>query len=112
MSEIIILKGLTKISLNKWYSSEHWIHRKRIKTDYTWLVKSQCKKVFKKDKQYNVECHFYFKTNPLDASNTIAMYKLIEDILFEDDKWDIIRSVRIVSNKDKDERVELIITEL
>ena len=78
---IIVLNDLPKISLNQWYSGSHWSNRSKIKNTYKLLVKSQFKKVFKKDKKYNVEYNFYFKTKPLDPSNTIAMVKLIEDII-------------------------------
>ena len=96
---IIVLNDLPKISLNQWYSGSHWSKRKKIKDNYSLLIKSQCKKTFKKDKRYEVEYNFYFKTKPLDASNCVAMVKLIEDVLFKDDKYDIVKSIKITSNK-------------
>ena len=41
----IILKDLPKVSLNVWYSSKHWSFRKKLKDNYTLLVKSQFKNV-------------------------------------------------------------------
>jgi hypothetical protein len=41
----IILKDLPKISLNKWYAGMHWTKRKKIKDNYTLIVKSQFKDV-------------------------------------------------------------------
>jgi len=108
----IILRDLPKISLNKWYASEHWTNRKTSKDNYKLLVKSQFKHVFKKDKQYEVEYMFCFKSRPLDASNCIAMVKLIEDIIFEDDKWDIILNIKISSGKASSDYVVIEVNEI
>jgi hypothetical protein len=105
----LILKDLPKISLNEWYSGNHWTKRKQIKDTYKLIVKSQFKYVFPKDKQYRVEYQFNFVSRPLDASNTIAMVKMIEDIIFEDDKWDIVKEITISSKKNKHEFVKIII---
>jgi hypothetical protein len=105
------LKGLPKISLNQWYAGGHWTKRTKIKSDYIYIIKSQFKGQFKKDKQYEVEYRFCFKNNPLDASNCVAMVKLIEDIIFEDDKHDIIKSIKISSEKGKDDLVQIEIIE-
>lgn len=109
---ILILKDLPKISLNKWYSSQHWSKRKQQKDNYVWLIKSQTKIVFPKNRQYVVDYEFHFKNNPLDASNTIGLVKLIEDILFEDDKWDTILKVSLSSIKDKSEFVQITVNEI
>ena len=108
----IILKDLPKISLNKWYSSQHWSKRKQQKDNYIWLIKSQTKVVFPKNRKYFVDYEFHFKSNPLDASNCVGLIKLVEDILFEDDKWDIILKISISSLKDKTEFVKIIVNEL
>ena len=101
----IILKSLTKISLNEWYSGNHWTKRKQIKDSYFWIIKSQFKDTLSKVDKYIVEYEFIFKTRQLDASNTIAMVKMIEDIIFEDDKWDIITKLIISSKKGKEDLV-------
>lgn len=107
----IILKGLPKISLNKFYAGLHWTKRKQIKDAYNLIIKSQCKYVFPKDKVYKVEYQFNFKTRPLDASNACGgMVKLIEDILFEDDKWDIVTQITVSSKKNTTEFVKILIT--
>ena len=94
----ITLRGLPKISLNTWYASEHWSARKKIKDSYIWIIKSQFKNVIPIG-QYEVEYDFTFKSKPLDASNCIAMTKMCEDIIFQDDKWDIIQKLSITSKK-------------
>ena len=101
----ITLKGLPKISLNDWYSGGHWSKRKAIKDKYYWIIKSQFKDVLSKSNQYHVSYSFYFKLKPLDASNCCAMIKLIEDILFEDDNYKIVKSIKIESNKSNEDVV-------
>ena len=108
----IILKDLPKISLNEWYSGKHWSKRKEIKDVYKLIVKSQFKSVLSKDKKYHVHYHFYFKSKPLDASNCVAMLKLIEDIIFENDKHDIIEMISIKSSKFNSEFVKIEIIEI
>lgn len=108
----IILKDLPKISLNQWYSGTHWSERVKIKNTYKVLVKSQCKHVFKKDFKYSVTYHFGFKNNPLDASNCVAMVKMIEDILFEDDGYKIVVNINILSTKSDKDFVKININKL
>ena len=108
----IILEGLPKVSLNEWYSGNHWANRKRLKDIYKLIVKSQFKHVFGKDKQYVCIYSFTFKSHPLDASNCIAMVKMIEDIMFEDDKWDIVKQITVLSNKGKEDLVTITIEEI
>jgi len=95
----IILKNLPKISLNEWYAGNHWTKRKAIKDKYYWLIKQQFKEVLSAKQKYKVSYSFNFKTKPLDASNCIAMVKMIEDIIFEDDNYKIIESITIESKK-------------
>ena len=102
---IIKLFDLPKISLNKWYAGMHWTKRKQIKDSYTLIVKSQCKEVLPKDKVYSAEYQCYFKARPLDASNCVAMVKMIEDIIFEDDTYKIVKEIKISSEKAKQDLV-------
>lgn len=106
----ITLKNLPKVSLNKWYSGVHWTERQKLKNNYGLLL-NKYKKKFKKIHRYDVDYRFYFKRSPLDASNCVAMVKLIEDVLFEDDKWDIVDSVTMGSKKSeiKEDYVEVTI---
>lgn len=106
---IIILKDLPKISLNKWYAGMHWTKRKKIKDNYIKIVTSQFKDVLPKNKSYNTEYHFTFKLRPLDASNCVAMVKMIEDIIFDNDGYKVIKSILITSNKGTEDKVEIII---
>ena len=83
-----------------------------MKNNYKTIIKSQCKTLFPSDKNYNVDYTFFFKKNPLDASNTTAMLKLIEDILFENDSYKVIHRISTQSIKDKNERVEINVEEI
>jgi hypothetical protein len=103
----IILKGLPKISLNEWYAGNHWTKRKAIKDQYHWIIKSQFKGVLSRDNVYEVDYAFYFKNNALDASNTIAMVKMIEDIIFEYDGWKVITKITISSRKGTEDLVNI-----
>ena len=47
------------------------------------------------------------KHDPLDASNCVAMVKLIEDVIFEDDNYKIVESINIKSRKAKFDNVEI-----
>lgn len=109
---VIKLIDLPKISLNKWYAGVHWTKRKKIKDEYKLLIKSQFKHVFSKDKQYKVKYDFFFDKRPLDASNCVAMVKMIEDIIFEDDSYKIVKKITITSNKSKESCILVKIKEL
>ena len=109
---IVKLENLPKISLNAWYGGGHWSKRKKIKDSYKTIVKSQFKHVLPKDKQYKVYYAFEFKTRALDASNCVAMVKLIEDIIFEDDSYKIIKEIRVSSNKGLKDNVSIHIKEI
>ena len=103
----IILKDLPKVSLNVWYSSKHWSFRKKLKDNYTLIVKSQFKDVLPASNSYDTEYHFTFKSRPLDASNCVAMTKMIEDIIFESDGYKVIKSILITSEKGAEDIVEI-----
>lgn len=96
----IELYDLPKISLNKFYSGMHWTKRKEIKDNYKLIIKNQYKRVLSKEKEYRVSYNFFFKIKPLDVSNCSAMVKLIEDVIFEDDKYDIVKAITVTSEKD------------
>ncbi len=112
IDQLIILKDLPKVSLNQWYSGGHWTKRKKLKDTYKILVKSQFKQVFSKDKQYEVTYNFEFDKRPLDASNCVAMVKMIEDIIFEDDSYKIVKGIVITSEKGNSNIVLIKIKEL
>jgi len=103
----IILKDLPKVSLNAWYGGGHWSKRKKIKDNYTLIVKSQFKQVLPASGSYDTEYHFTFKSRPLDASNCVAMVKMIEDIIFESDGYKVIKSILITSEKGSEDIVEI-----
>ena len=109
---IIDLYDLPKISLNSIYSGKHWTKRKADKDNYTLIIKSQFKGVFSKDKTYNVHYTFFFKSRPLDTSNTVYMLKMVEDVIFEDDSYKIIPKLTIESLKGEKDFLRIKITEL
>ena len=94
----IILYDLPKVSLNKWYAGMHWTKRKKLKDNYTLLVRSQFSQQLPPN-SYNTEYHFTFKSRPLDASNCVAMVKMVEDIIFESDSYKVVKSLLITSKK-------------
>jgi len=104
---IIILKNLPKISLNKWYAGMHWANRKKIKDNYIKIIKSQFTEVLTKNNTYNTEYHFTFKSRALDASNCVAMVKMIEDIIFENDSYKIVKSILITSKKGSEDSLTI-----
>ena len=107
---MITLRGLQKISLNDWYAGKHWTKRKNVKDIYKAILRPY-KDSFNKIGKYDVEYTFYFASMPLDASNCVAMAKMIEDVLFESDSFKIVRSVTYRSRKDSDQRVEINVRE-
>lgn len=95
----ITLRNLPKVSLNKSYAGEHWSNRKKLKDIFSLIVRNQFKGFLSKENKYECNYTFVFKSNPLDATNCAFMAKLIEDIIFEDDKFDIITKVSFSSKK-------------
>lgn len=109
---IIELEELPKHSLNKIYAGMPWPIRKRNKDNYTRLIKEQCKHVFPKDKEYSVSYDFFFKTRALDVSNCTYMLKMIEDVIFEDDSYKIVKCLNITSQKGDRDYVRIEIYEI
>jgi len=103
----IILKDLPKVSNNKFYAGMHWTKRKETRDNFHFRVKSQCKRVFGSENQYIATYAFEFKSSPLDASNCVGMLKMIEDVLFEKDNWNIVDIGGITSRKGKQDKVEI-----
>ncbi len=90
----------------------HWTTRKKLVDDFHYIVKSQFKHVLSKDNTYEVDYLFEFKKSPLDASNCVAMCKIIEDVIFEDDTYKIIRKITIQSRKGEEDCVHIKIEQL
>jgi len=109
----IILNNLPKASLNKIYAGEHYSKRKRLKDDYIAIIKGQFKHVFPKDKTYLVHYTFHFKSRALDVSNTVYMLKMIEDVIFEDDSYKIVKELNIKSMKSTtgEDYIEIVVFE-
>jgi hypothetical protein len=100
------------VSLNLWYSGGFWGKRSQKKKDYIWLIRSQLKIKYPFPKgKYETAYTFFFKANPLDASNCVAMLKMIEDVLFENDAYNFIDITGIRSRKGESDYVIIEITE-
>ena len=103
----ILLYNLPKVSLNEWYACKHWTKRQDLKITYKFAIKSQFKDVLTGCFD-EISYVFYFKNNPLDASNCVAMLKLIEDIIFEKDGYKNIKKISIESKKASSDCVKII----
>ncbi len=103
----ITLYNPPKISLNKWYAGMHWTKRKKIKDNYTQIVRSQFSSLLSRENTYKVEYHFTFKSRPLDASNCVAMIKMIEEIIFETDSYKVVTELVITSCKGLEDKVTI-----
>ena len=106
MKDTFTIYNLPKISLNQWYSGKHWSVRKKIKDTYKTLLRGY-KVILNENESVHTEYRFGFSKRPLDASNTIAMVKMIEDCLFVDDSYKIVKSVKVSSEKSKRDFVEI-----
>jgi hypothetical protein len=104
-------RDLPKISLNQFYAGTHWSKRNKIKDNYHLLISSMTKE--KIDFPCEVEYKFWFKSRPLDCSNACGgMIKLIEDCLFLDDSYKMVRSIKVTSEKRKDDIVFIKVIEI
>lgn len=88
------------VSLNEWYSSKHWTHRKRIAEEWHKFYKSFLIEPYPNYKQYRINLEY---NSRLDPSNTIPMIKLLEDALQElkiidDDTKDYCKGIIIEPN--------------
>jgi len=109
----IILRNLPKLSLNSIYAGLHWTKRKRLKDAFYLIIKSQFKTVFPKTDRYTVSYEIVSKNGiPCDATNLSYTVKMVEDVIFEDDKWDIITQVCLSSRKGDDDYVKVTVTTL
>lgn len=107
----ISLKRLPKVSSNDTYAGMHWTKRTKLKNQYKAIVRLQWRSIFKV-KRYKVSYKFIFKKNPLDASNCSVMLKMIEDILFEKDNWNLIDIGEILSRKGEEDEVIIKVEEI
>lgn len=108
-TDVITFYNLPKVSLNKLYEGTHWSYRKKIKDTYHLLIRTKIKKQYPKTNKYRCSYKFTFKNNPLDATNCAAMIKMIEDVLFEDDKYNLIEIDGISSSKGQRDSVVITI---
>lgn len=108
----INLLGLPKTSTNKIYAGMHWTKRKKLKDAYKAIITSQFKTVFPKTNEYEVEYNFQFKSRALDITNCSFMIKMIEDVIFQDDSYKIIKRVTITSERGSEDNVTITVKEL
>ena len=112
-----LVSGLCKISINEWYAGMHWTVRKKIKDAFEIDILSQ---IAEQKANYDILLNmiksgglavkylFYFKSRPLDASNCVAMVKIIEDVLLQgNDNYKTVSSIGISSCKAKLNMVEI-----
>lgn len=105
----ILISGLPKVDINGLGLLKYLIHKNKIKRAYYLTIKSQCKDVFNKSNQHVVSYNFGFKKNPLSSISCSVMANFIHSILFENDKYDIVRSVTLSSNKHTSDQVLIIV---
>lgn len=101
-----VFDNLPKVSFNKFYESKHWGFRTGMKKKYSRILGMHYNCI-DCSKQYDVEYTFQFKIKPLDATNTMGMVKMIEDVLFKNDGYKVVLSVRTSSSKGKKDSVEI-----
>ncbi|OGU84384.1 MAG: hypothetical protein A2W11_03760 [Ignavibacteria bacterium RBG_16_35_7] len=101
----LLLTELPKVSLNKFFARSHWSKRNKLNDDYALIVRSQTKQKF--TNPCNVFYLFTFRNAPLDCSNCVAMVKMIEDCLFEDDSTKVVKSINVTSLKGKSDSVKI-----
>lgn len=111
----LTFNNLPKISNNKFYAGVHWAQRKKIVDNYKKIVYALlCVQTDRRkfEKPCEVEYIFEFKNKPLDCSNTVGMLKMIEDVLFPDDSYKIVKKLIITSLSSVEDKVTVIIEEV
>ena len=77
------INNLPKVSFNK-YNSFHWTAKKKFKDTIRLLTRSATKLKLKDG--YSLEFKFYFKGRKIDTVNCFHYCKIIEDVIFLEDK--------------------------
>lgn len=88
--------------MNQFYAGKSWIYRKEMKDLYKIIVNASLNfdlPLFDAKRKYYCEYTFTFKMNPLDASNCTAMIKMVEDLIFEKDNYNIVLGFKCESRK-------------
>lgn len=106
--EVLVIEGLPKISLNAYYAGKHWTNRSKMKEAYALLL-SKYKHKFDDKNTYEVEYRFEFKSKPLDATNTVVMVKMVEDVIFKSDTYKVVLSIKVSSKKGIKDKLTIII---
>lgn len=102
-----------KISTNKIYEGVHWSQRKKDKDLFLWSFVGLAKQI-PVIESCDIEFNFEFKNKPLDVDNCSYMAKLIIDCLrhynkIKDDTPDIVKSIKITSQKNNVDKVNILI---
>lgn len=104
-----------KLSTNSIYAGIHWSERKKHKDLFLWSMIGMKKLNYVN--KCELEFDFEFKGKPLDASNCSYLVKLCEDCLVHykiipDDNYNIVKSIKMTSNKGKQDKVKITIKEI
>jgi hypothetical protein len=83
------------LSLNKWYANRHWSFRNKEKEFWSSLFLKLLPKRTKKIDKYMITLFF---NSRLDASNTVPMIKILEDII--DDSKKFCKGIEIYPDED------------
>ena len=107
-----IFKDLPKVSTNEIYAGKHWRARQKLKESYLWLTCSEIKKLQPVIGKVDLDFTFYFKSRPIDSSNTAYMAKLIEDCLvhygiLKNDDVKFVGKISLESKKSDQDLCEL-----
>ena len=103
-----------KISTNAIYSGVHWTTRAKHKDMFIWAFIEVASKI-PQINSCDIEFNYEFKSRPLDCDNCVYMSKLIIDCLRHyrkiiDDTPDVVRSIKITSQKSSQNKVVIKIT--
>jgi hypothetical protein len=110
-SNLIVLDIPEKVSANAFYAGMHWSKRKKLADLYHAALIEHRAKRFKTPAHLTFT--FTFKGRPLDASNTFAMAKMLEDGLVRwgilpDDNPDCVASIKVQSQKGGKDTVSIL----
>jgi len=103
MHEIIIY-GIQKLSFNA-YNNYHWTKKKKFKDILIWQVLEATKLKLKGG--YSLSFEFTFKGKKIDSTNTFHYVKIIEDVIFKEDKDNL--HICTIAKQGKENKVKIII---
>lgn len=107
---------IEKVSANKIYAGIHWGNRKALAEKYHRAVSRAVVELPPLEHPVHLTFIFNFAKKALDCSNCFYMAKLVEDGLIraqvlQDDNTRYVKSIKIISRKDKREQIRTLIEE-